>query len=265
MKKLRFLFGSHCHQPVGNFDFIFRDALEGAYDPFFQLLAEFPGIRISAHFSGCLLDWLEENSPEFIDMVGTLVRREQIEMLGSGFYEPVLAAIPEWDRRGQIEMMNRYLRERFGTPAAGAWMTERVWEPHVVPSLLSSGIRYVVIDDYHFKCAGLRDEELDGYYVTENDGELLAVFPISEKLRYTIPFEDPKKTIDILRAAWEAGKRTVTMMDDGEKFGLWPGTSDLCYRDNWFRWSSRYLRRYCRGAHDNSIWSFHRHPDTLLL
>ncbi len=247
MAKLKFLFGSHCHQPVGNFDFVFKDALEGAYEPFFRQLAEFPGIRMSAHFSGSLIEWIEQHQPAFLDLVSELTGRGQLELLGSGFFEPVLAAIPERDRIGQLEMMNYYLEDRFGTRPQGAWMTERVWEPQVVDSLVATGLRYVVIDDFHFKCAGISEEEIDGYYVTENDGKPLAIFPISETLRYSIPFQPPEKTIEYLRRAYESGKSVVVMMDDGEKFGVWPGTRDLSFKDGW-------LKQFFAALEENSDW-----------
>ena len=257
MSKLKFLFGSHCHQPVGNFDHVFADALEGAYLPFFRELEQFPGVRMSVHFSGCLLEWIEGHDSTLIELLASLVKRNQIEMLGSGFYEPVLAAIPERDRVGQLEMMNGWLEENMGARPAGAWMTERVWEPQVVGSLVSSGLRYVVIDDYHFKAAGIAGRELDGYYVTEEDGRPLAIFPISEALRYAIPFANPSKTIEHLARARDEGKKVVVMMDDGEKFGVWPGTRDLSYKQGW-------LRRFFSALQENSDWLETATPTDVL-
>jgi alpha-amylase/alpha-mannosidase (GH57 family) len=155
MNKLTFLFGNHNHQPVGNFDSVFQEALDRSYKPFIELLQQFSDIRMSLHFSGCLLDWLEKNAPEILDQVRTLTERGQIEILSSGYYEPVLSAIPVWDRVAQLQKMNDYSENRFGQRPRGAWMTERVWESHVVDSLVETGLEYVVIDDYHFKCAGL--------------------------------------------------------------------------------------------------------------
>lgn len=247
MRKIRFMFGSHCHQPVGNFDHVFEMALRDAYEPFMAELEHHPGITMSFHFSGCLLEWLEDHRPDFLDRVAAIAATGRLELLGSGFYEPVLAALPDRDRRGQLALMNDYIEERFHRVVHGAWMTERVWEPQVIPSLLSAGLRYVVIDDYHFTCAGLKAEELDGYYVTETDGVPLAVFPISERLRYAIPFEAPEKTIEILRAAWERGVGTMVMMDDGEKFGLWPNTFNHVYTRGW-------LRRFFELLQENAEW-----------
>ena len=44
-----------------------------------------------------------------------------------------------------------------------------------------AGIEYTILDDFHFKNAGLLPNQLHGYYVTEDDGRLLAVFPGSER------------------------------------------------------------------------------------
>jgi hypothetical protein len=65
-----------------------------------------------------------------------MVKRGQVEWFGSGDTEPVLAAIPHRDRVGQIATLNRQAERRFGMrQAGGAWLTERVWESSVVPSL----------------------------------------------------------------------------------------------------------------------------------
>ena len=54
--------------------------------------------------------------------------------------------------------------------------------------VVDAGIGYTVLDDFHFRAAGLRDQQLGGYYLTEDDGRVLKIFPGSEHLRYTIPF-----------------------------------------------------------------------------
>ena len=37
MPKLKFIFGVHNHQPVGNFDFVFEEAYQKAYRPFLEM------------------------------------------------------------------------------------------------------------------------------------------------------------------------------------------------------------------------------------
>ncbi|RMF06203.1 MAG: DUF1926 domain-containing protein, partial [Candidatus Neomarinimicrobiota bacterium] len=128
-----------------------------------------------------------------------------------------------------------YLKERFHTRPRGLWLTERVWEPHLARVIAAAGIRYITVDDYHFLASGKRREDLRGYYLTDDQGQAIAVFPIQQPLRYAMPFQAPEETIAILRsAADESGQAVMVMADDGEKFGVWPGTHDRCYgRDRW--------------------------------
>ena len=45
----------HNHQPVGNFDHVFEKAVRTAYGPFLDEFDRFPDMRVTLHFSGCLL------------------------------------------------------------------------------------------------------------------------------------------------------------------------------------------------------------------
>jgi alpha-amylase/alpha-mannosidase (GH57 family) len=239
MSKVYFAFGIHNHQPVGNFDFVFEDAFNKSYLPFIQMLELHPKIRIALHFTGILLDWIRSHHPELIDLVNKLVRRNQIEMMTGGYYEPILSIIPEDDRIGQIRKLTREVSDLFGYQPEGMWLAERVWEPTLPTTLHRAGVKYTIADDTHFKYAGLTDQELNGYYITEDLGNAVALFPISKRLRYTIPFEDPQATIDYLRGFTSGSEKSVIVFaDDGEKFGVWPNTYQHVYRDGAFQRSA---------------------------
>ena len=120
-------------------------------------------------------------------------------MVGGPFYEPILAGIPSYDRVGQISAYSRYLEQLFGAKVRGMWMPERVWEQNFASDVTRAGIEYTILDDHHFRSAGLRDDQLYGYYLSEDEGRLLKIFPGSEKLRYTIPLAEPEETIRYLR------------------------------------------------------------------
>lgn len=224
----------HNHQPVGNFPWVFEGAFDRSYGPFLEVLKRYPDIRVTLHNSGPLIDWMEENRPEYLDTVRELSLRGQVEVMGGGYYEPILTIIPEKDAAAQIEQMNRYIERRFTKAPAGIWMTERVWEPTLPAITDRAGIRYTLLDDTHFRYAGLVDDDLFGYYVTEYSGHILSVFPIDRGLRYAIPFHEPQETIarlaEIARDRPDAG---VVYGDDGEKFGLWPGTYQWVYEEDW--------------------------------
>ncbi len=244
MKKIHFLFGIHNHQPVGNFDHVFSQAFATSYKPFLKLLEKYPSVRTALHFSGPLLEWMDAQEPDSFGLVQKLVERNQVELMSGGMYEPIFSVIREKDIKGQITMMNDFIRQRFAAEPQGAWIAERVWDP-VLPRLITeAGLRYTLLDSTHFLHTGLSPEQIRGYYVTEREGKTLAVFPIDMKLRYTIPFEPPEKTIEyLLYMASEDQQLAVTYGDDGEKFGMWPGTYNWVYEQGWLESFFRELEK----------------------
>jgi len=238
------LMAVHCHQPVGNFGFVLEEAYAKAYDPFLRVLERHPGVRLALHYSGCLLDWLRAHRPEFLDRVRALVSRGQVELLASGYYEPILPLLPEADRQGQIARMREALRASCGADAAGSWLTERVWEPDLPATLARAGIRYTMVDTNQFSTARawlperlqVQDEvfwDLLGCFVTEYAGASVVLFPASKRLRYWMPFQPVGQTIEFLRSLRRDEPVAVTFADDGEKFGLWPKTHHWVYEEGW--------------------------------
>ncbi len=229
------LLGVHAHQPVGNFPEVIEDAHLRCYKPFLETLYAYPEFRFAAHFSGWLLDWLRERYPADMDLLAQMVKRGQVELFSSGDTEPVLAAIPQRDRIGQLRTLNDKLATWTDVQPRGAWLTERVWESSVVPALAATGIRYVTVDDYHFFCTGKSADELDGFFSTEEDGQRLDLFPISEALRYRLPFSPAHEVVGYLENLADQGHAAAIYFDDIEKFGIWPETFDWVYNRGWLK------------------------------
>ena len=140
----------HAHQPVGNFDDVMERTYEHSYLPFVECLARHPRVRLGLHYTGSLLEWMAEKHPEYIQRIGTLVARGQVEIVGGGFYEPILIAIPYEDRIEQIRRLSDFVYEHFGKRPIGAWLAERVWEPQLPAALAEAGVEYTLVDDSHF-------------------------------------------------------------------------------------------------------------------
>ncbi|MDH4161516.1 MAG: DUF1926 domain-containing protein [Nitrospirota bacterium] len=248
MPKVQFIFAIHNHQPVGNFDFVAEEAYQKSYLPFVNVLQRHKGIKITLHYTGILYRFFEEKHPEYLDMLRQLVKEGRAEILSGGFYEPILAVLPDEDKVGQVRALSDYVRKQIGYDCQGMWLAERVWEPHLPRFIAAAGIDHVVVDDYHFKAAGLRDQELDGYFLTEEQGALVRIFPGSERLRYLIPFHAPEDTIAHLATLKSPERnRLIVMADDGEKFGVWPETYRTVYEEGW-------LDRFFTLLEQNSDW-----------
>ena len=233
---MKFALYLHNHQPTGNFDEVFEYTYDHAYLPLLEVLSEQPDVKFGIHNSGTLLEWIYKNRPEFIEILRHCVKSGQAEILTSAYGEPILSFIPKKDAVEQIKYFNDYIHRLFDFEPKGLWLTERIWEPGLISTLLDGGVEYTLLDDTHFRYAGLDDKDLCSYYVTEEEGRVLKVFPISMKLRYLIPFHPIAETIDFLRAEKNNDNDCLkTLGDDGEKFGSWPGTHDWVYKKGWLK------------------------------
>ena len=247
MPKVSFALLIHSHQPVGNFDHVVEEAYQKSYLPFLEAVERHPAIRLSLHFSGSLLEWLEHHHPEYFGLLKKLVACAQLEMVGGGYYEPILPSIPDADKHAQIRKLSEYLKKHFGTEPRGAWVAERVWEPGLARPLAEAGIQYVMLDDTHFLAAGLEPGELHTSYITEEAGAALRLVPSLKSLRYTIPFQDVSETLKVLRQGEGWWGALFAMGDDCEKFGVWPGTYAHCYTNGW-------LERFLEAIENESSW-----------
>lgn len=251
MSHIYFLLCIHNHQPVGNFESVIEEAYQKAYKPFIDIMYDYPDFKFALHCSGILWDYFLEKHPEYIEIVKKMLERKQVELVSGGYYEPILSSIPQKDRVGQIKMMNEFLKKTFNVQPQGLWLTERIWEQTVVKDIVDAGIKYTLVDDYVFYCAGINrieNPELTDYYVTEEEGRILYVFPISQTLRYYIPFKPVEEVIQLLSKFVRQNEIiALTMGDDGEKFGIWPKTYEHVYKDGW-------LKKFVEQVLKNSQW-----------
>jgi len=232
--KTTLLMGFHCHQPVGNFHTVLRQGCAECYGPLLEELARQPGFKFGFHLSGYLLEWIRREEKGIYSLLQETSRRGQAELFTAGFYEPILSVIPPDDALEQIRLLSDTLEEISGTRPSGLWLTERIWDPGLVPLLCEAGIRYTLVDDNQILSAGQGGEGLSGYFITERMSKTLALFPISQRLRYATPF---KQVPEALQAVEEAGgeRGAAIIFDDGEKFGMWPGTHEWVYGRGWLR------------------------------
>jgi alpha-amylase/alpha-mannosidase (GH57 family) len=153
------------HQPPGNLEHLLDHAPWEAKEILFamdriprSLWGNEDVARVHLSFSGTLLETL--TSPEFQERVygdvdvGAMLWHFQngslFEMLGTGYYHPVLPLIPEADRTEQLRRwqgIGRHVfwRERF----AGLWPPEMGFSMELIPLLKAMGYQYVLVDSEH--------------------------------------------------------------------------------------------------------------------
>jgi len=162
MKEIHHALVLNMHQPPSNLDHLLDtnewEAKEilFAYDRMPRTLWGYEDIaRVNLSFSGTLLESL--TNPEFqsraygmVDcgsLLWYLQNQQLFEILGTGYYHPVLALTPEadWDEqiaRWQAMAKHAFWRNQF----SGFWPPEMGFDMALIPHLKKAGYRYVMVD-----------------------------------------------------------------------------------------------------------------------
>lgn len=119
MKTINLVLGTSNCIATGTSEAQIEQLYQRAYKPFLTTLYTFPEISLTLHYNGVLLEWFQDNRPEFVMLLNEMVKRGQIELLGGTFYETVLPLIPSSDRTAQVEMLTTLMRRRFGKRPRG--------------------------------------------------------------------------------------------------------------------------------------------------
>jgi hypothetical protein len=219
MKRLGLIFGTHNHLPLGQDNEETERTYQAAWKPLLAQLYGYPDFHATLHYSGLLLEWLDEHHPEFITLLGEMVKRGQVEILGGGYYDPILPMIPTNDKLGQLEKMTTHLRVRFETRPRGCWIAESVWEPSLAFVLRASGMDFTFLDDSQFRRAGAGDSECMRPAIAEDQGKIVSVFPIAAGLLSTV--RSPEELIAALEGlAGPDPAGVVTILVDGARLAL---------------------------------------------
>ncbi|MCL2833656.1 MAG: DUF1925 domain-containing protein [Treponema sp.] len=186
--KISLILGVHNHLPNGTGEEEFEALYNSRIRPLVSALYQFPRINVMFHYSGVLLYWIERRHPELFVLIEDLLSRKQAELLGGGFYEPMMPLLPVADRIGQIEMLTTYLRRQFGKRPSGCLIPSQGWEQGLVVPLNACGMNYTFLDESWFAAAGGRKcRNFHQPCITEDQGKIITVFPVSSSLENDEP------------------------------------------------------------------------------
>jgi len=195
MQRCNVIIGSYNLLPEGSEESVFEESYQVCWRPYLSVLYRFPDISALIHYSGTVLRWLESRHPEFLMLLKEMVQRKQVELLGGGFFSPLMPLIPGPDRLGQVELLTTYIRRSFSKRPRGCWLTDYAWEPNLASSIQSCGFDYTFLTEKHFRIAGAATGELGSPVMTEDQGRSLLVFPVFDALE---SFSSPLPIVEAL-------------------------------------------------------------------
>ena len=116
------------------------------YKPLARFLYSHPDFKFSFSFTGPQLLYYKKKRNEFLTIIKELVERNQVEILGGGFYAPVLPLLFPVDRNTQIDMLSTEIRQTVGKLPRGITLFGDIWDSSLVNNLQTCGIKYTLLD-----------------------------------------------------------------------------------------------------------------------
>ncbi len=225
MRKTHLVLGTYNHLPEGTDESVLEETYQTCYRPYLSVLYRFPDIYSSIHYSGSLLRWLEGKHPEFLMLLEEMVLRKQVELLGGGFFAPLLPLLSSSDRLGQIESLTTFIRKNFGRRPRGCWIPEYIWEPSLASSLQTSGMDFTFLPIAHFRAAGFNDDEYFAPVLTEDQGRGLAVYPVFDCQLSFPQSQGFEETLESIRERYGMDHPLSVIFMAGEALkDLWSGS-----------------------------------------
>ena len=276
MQRSSVIIGAYNLLPEGTEEQSFEETYQVCWRPLLSVLYRFPDLAAVLHYSGTVLHWLESRHPEFIMLLEEMVLRKQVELLGGGFYAPILPLIPGPDRLGQIELLTTYIRRSFGKRPRGCWLPDYAWEPSLPSTLQSCGFDYTFLTERHFRMAGAEAEGLGSAVMTEDQGRSLLVFPAYDAME---SFPHPMPIVEALSSlASRLGERPLySLLFPGESArALWSASKlespDVFFERSFAGLQREALRfetttpsRFLKGARDFTRAYFPSCASALLM
>jgi alpha-amylase/alpha-mannosidase (GH57 family) len=170
MRKVFHALTLNFHQPPGNLEHLLANEewaakeLLWAIDRMPRSLWGYEGIaKVHLNLSGTLLETL--SNPAFQERVHGIVKcgellwhlqnRRIFEVLGTGYYHPVLPLIPAADREEHLIRWQGIAKHLFWrTDFPGFWPPEMGFSMELIPLLKKLGYRYVMVDSNYIEPVG---------------------------------------------------------------------------------------------------------------
>lgn len=257
MQGTKVILGTYNTMPDGASGKVFELTYQRSWRPFLSSLYKFQNISAVLYYSGIVLQWIEENHPEFLLLLEEMAGRKQIELLGGGYFNPLFPILQPSDKIGQIEMLTTYLRKAFGRRPSGGWLYEYSWDSSLPVIFRNSGLSYSFLPSEILADGGFIEDGRYAPLVTEDQRKLLYIFPVfdvEQTFGEPIPFES---ALERLMAMYPDCPLYTMMVDAHSVPGMWE-VSGLESPDVMFEKSFAWFQKNCLDIETLSAQSYIR-------
>ena len=197
--KLQLIFGIAYQIPYGFSNRQIEERFRSRFAPLIKKLYHSRQVCVTLHLPGHLLWWIEHNYSEYITVLKEMMARNQVEILGGGYYDPIPSLIPRSDYIGQIETSTTYIRKLFGKRVHGAWIHDQIWDDNCAATLNSCNMKYSFLTDNSVLGSSVITRNNANPVITENEGRAVAIFLTNSALYAWWESGRPYRVVSALR------------------------------------------------------------------
>ncbi len=204
MNKINLCFGIKFSNEGSQISSNIKDIYLNKFKKIFSFLCTYTDIRLSLYIPGVVLEWLKVNHPEVITILSERTSAGQIELIGGGFFEPILPLISPTDRVTQIENLTTLIRKLTGKKPRGVFLNESIWDPSLISTFNTCAMEYTFLDSRLMPKRGINPAPSFVPHIVENLGRTTTVIPLHKGcIAHTNqqPSEYLRFLQDILRSA----------------------------------------------------------------
>lgn len=176
---------------------------QNVYKPLIKFLYNNPQFKFSIACNGIQISYFKKRRNELITILKNMVDSKQVELIGGGYYNPVLPLIFPIDRNSQIDMLSAEIRQIIGKRPRGIGLYADCWDSSLVNNLENSGIEYALLNS---NC--ISDDKLKFLPIVMSDlGKSVTILPCYDNF---IPEKDqsPKDFVaSIIKAVQKIEKK----------------------------------------------------------
>jgi len=183
------------------------------YKPLLKFLYTHPDFEFSFSFTGNQIQYYKKRKTELITISKQLIDRKQLEILGGGFYDPILPLLFTVDRNGQIDMLSAEIRQVLGKRPRGATLFTDCWDSSLVNTFSVCGLEYVLLESSIIPQAKRKYLPL----IMSDMGKSIEIMPYYDSL---LPEKDmePKEFIEkIIKSVEKTEKKDINLHNDAAR------------------------------------------------
>ena len=206
----------HFYQPPTAADDQIHEVVKSSYQSWADFLIKHKNIKVTANFSGCLIERLfNMGYLKLLKQFSGLVRRGQLELVESAAFHPLLPLLPEKEIIKQIRINHDINRSRLGAVYSpqGFFLPEMAYSPAVGEIIGRFNYHYLLLDQIALT-GSIKDPIDNGNHYKIKNSELMVVFRDRKLSQSFVP-----KAIDLRSIKNKNANEVIITATDGELYG----------------------------------------------